>query len=350
MRIAITGATGNIGTALLRRLGTAEPDIEVLGIARRLPEAGTAPYDRARWQSVDLGDPSAVGTLTESFAGLDAVVHLAWQVQPSHRRARLRRTNLAGTRHLLRAVTEAQVPKLVYASSIAAYAPGPKDNRVDENWPTTGVSGSGFSADKAAVEAMLDGLEWENPALQVIRLRTPPVLQYLAGAELTRYFFGGLIPVSLLRSGRLPLVPANRHLRGQVVHADDAAEAYLRAVRSDRRGAYNIAAEPVLDAAQVADEVGGRVVHAPLPVLRMLAKLAWRAKLIPTEPGWLDLTAAAPLVDCTRAERELGWRPSRNGRETIRELLHGVVEGAGTASPALRPNSRYARSSRGAAA
>lgn len=342
MRIAITGATGNVGTALLRRLAT-EDDVEVLGIARRAPKREVSPYDRARWLSADLGDAGCVAPLTDAFRGLDAVVHLAWQFQPSHRRARLRRTNLLGTRHVIRALREAGVRKLVYASSVAAYAPGPKDERVDENWPVTGVGGSGFSSDKAAVEALLDGVEWEDPGLQVIRLRTTSVFQYLAGAELTRYFLGGLTPVALLRRGRLSIVPANRRLRGQVVHADDAAEAYLRALRSECRGAYNIAAEPELDAAAVAAEVGGREVPVPLPVLRALSKIAWRTKLIPTEPGWLDLIAAAPLVDCSRAERELGWRPARDGRETVRELLHGIAAGAGTASPPLRPTQRYAR-------
>ncbi|MFC7546435.1 NAD-dependent epimerase/dehydratase family protein [Plantactinospora sp. GCM10030261] len=344
MRIAITGATGNVGTALLRRLG-AEDDIKVLGLARRVPRRAASPYDGVRWMSADLGDPGCVTPLIEAFRGLDAVVHLAWQVQPSHRRARLRRTNLLGTRHVVRALREAGVPKLVYASSVAAYKPGPKDERVDEDWPVTGVGGSGFSGDKAAVEALLDGVEWEDPGLQVIRLRTTLVLQYVAGAELTRYFLGGLTPVSLLRRGRLPIVPANRRLRGQVVHAEDAAEAYLRALRSDCRGAYNIAAEPVLDAAVVAAEVGGRVVRMPLSLMRIASKLAWRAKLIPTEPGWLDLTAAAPLVDCSRAERELGWRPARDGRETIRDLVRGIAAGAGTASAPLRPSPRYARQS-----
>ncbi|GAB3818793.1 hypothetical protein GCM10027605_71970 [Micromonospora zhanjiangensis] len=44
MRIAVTGATGNVGTALLRQLAD-EPDIEVVGIARRLPPADTSPYE-----------------------------------------------------------------------------------------------------------------------------------------------------------------------------------------------------------------------------------------------------------------------------------------------------------------
>ncbi|MEQ4300822.1 NAD-dependent epimerase/dehydratase family protein [Plantactinospora sp. B6F1] len=321
MRVAITGATGNVGTALLRRLAR-EPDVEVVGIARRCPpaEAG-APYDRVRWHAADLGDPGCLHSLAERLAGVDAVVHLAWQVQPSDQRGRLRQTNVNGSRHVVNAMLAAGVPKLVYASSIGTYAPGPKDRRVDENWPVTGVGRSGYSVDKAAVEAMLVDAERDYPVLRVTRLRTALVLQHNAGAEVTRYVLGRFAPVALLRPGRLAVVPRHRRLRVQVVHADDAAEAYLRALRSDRTGAFNIAAEPVLDGPLVAAVLGGWAAPLPLALLRLLARAAWWTRMAPVDEGWLELGAAVPLLDCSRAERELGWRPRRDARDTLRELL-----------------------------
>ncbi|MGI5146759.1 NAD-dependent epimerase/dehydratase family protein [Plantactinospora sp. CA-294935] len=342
MRIAITGATGNVGTALLRRLAR-EPDVEVIGIVRRCPppDAGP-PYDGVRWHAADLGDPACLHPLAERLAGTDAVVHLAWQVQPSHQRARLRQTNINGSRHVVNAMLAAGVPKLVYASSIGTYAPGPKDRRVDENWPVTGVGRSGYSVDKAAVEAMLVDAERDYPVLRVTRLRTALVLQHDAGAEITRYFLGRFAPVSLLRSGRLPVVPRHRRLRVQVVHADDAAEAYLRALRSDRTGAFNIAAEPVVDGPLVAAELGGWAAPLPLGLLRLLSRAAWRTRLVPVDEGWLEMGAAVPLLDCSRAERELGWRPRRDARDALRDLLAGIAAGSGTASPPLRPIERVA--------
>lgn len=342
MRIAITGATGNVGTALLRRLAT-ESDIEVIGIARRCPapDAGP-PYDRVRWHAADLGDPACLHLLAERLTGVDAVVHLAWQVQPSHHRARLRQTNLNGTRHIVNAMLAAGVAKLVHASSVGTYAPGPKDQRVDENWPVTGIGRSGYSVDKAAVEAMLDRAERDYPVLQVTRLRKALVFQHDAGAEITRYFLGRLVPVTLFRSGRLSMVPRHSRLRVQAVHADDAAEAYLRAVRSDRTGAFNIAAEPVLDGPLVAADLGGWAPPLPLALLRLLARAAWRTRLVPADEGWLELSVAVPLMDCSRAERELGWRPRRDARDALRDLLSGIAAGSGTASPAMRPGRRAA--------
>ena len=346
MRIAITGATGNVGTALLRRL-TTEADIDVVGVARRPPgpDAGP-PYDRVEWHAADLGDPDCIGPLTEWFSGADAVVHLAWQIQPSHRRTQLRRTNLAGTRHTIDAIVRAGVGSLVYASSVGAYMAGPKDVGVDEDWPVTGVPHSGYSVDKATVELMLDGIEREHPSLRVVRLRKALVFQHDAGAEISRYFLGSVAPFVLRRIGRVPIIPTNKRLRTQGLHADDAAEAYLRALRTDVRGAFNLAAEPVLDAPLLAKLVHGRTVPLPLGLLRMLVNATWRAHLQPTEPGWFNMLASLPLMDCSRAERELGWRPRHNAREALRDLLAGVAAEAGTGGPALRPGVAHGRTTR----
>ena len=63
----------------------------------------------------------------------------------------------------------------------------------------------------------------------------------------------------------------------------------------------------------------------------------WHARAVPVGPGWLDMALAAPLLDTSRAERELDWRPTRSGIDTVRELVAGIASGAGTASPPLRP-------------
>jgi UDP-glucose 4-epimerase len=337
MRVAITGATGNVGTALLRRL-RAEPNVQVRGFVRRPPPPGAGPpYDGVEWHAVDLGDGAAPERLGTWLRGVDAVVHLAWQIQPSHRRERLRRTNVTGTGNLLAGMRIAGVTRLVYASSVGAYGPGPKDRAVDESWPATGIVRCSYSVDKAAVEAMLDRAEREDPRLRIVRLRQALVFQHDAGAEITRYFLGPLAPVALLRAGRLPLVPANPRLRAQAVHADDVAEAYLLALRGNAVGAFNLAAEPPLDGPTLAAEFGGRPIPVPLPALRALAALTWRARLQPTDPGWLDLAAAAPIMDCSLAREVLGWAPRYDARAAVRQLVAGLAESAGAASPPMRP-------------
>ena len=79
--------------------------------------------------------------------------------------------NVEGSRRVFIAAAAAGAPALVYASSIGAYAPGPKDHGVNESWPTTGIPSSFYSRDKAEVERLLDRFEAEHPAVRVVRLR-----------------------------------------------------------------------------------------------------------------------------------------------------------------------------------
>ncbi|MER7455507.1 NAD-dependent epimerase/dehydratase family protein [Micromonospora sp. NPDC126480] len=335
MRIVVVGASGNAGTGLLRRLRR-ERGLDLAGVARRLPgpDAGE-PYDRVEWHSCDIGTPGAVDQLTEVFAGAGAVVHLAWQIQPSHDQRVLHRTNVGGSRAVIDAVVRAGVPALVYASSVGTYAPGPKDRPVSERWPATGVAGSSYSRDKAEVEALLDRVERQHPELRVVRLRPGLIFQRAAATEIARYFIGPFVPLRLLKYGRLPLVPTNRRLRMQAVHADDVADAYARAVLGDARGPFNVAADPVLTPELVARHFHGWTVPVAGPVLRTAAALTWRARLQPIDAGWVELALNVPLMSSERAETELGWTPRHDALSALKELFAGMAEGAHTRTPPM---------------
>ncbi|HEV7964930.1 MAG TPA: NAD-dependent epimerase/dehydratase family protein [Actinoplanes sp.] len=333
MRVVIVGATGNAGTALLRRLRS-EPGVDLVGVARRLPPP-EEPYDRVDWRSCDVGAPGAAGTLAGIFAGADAVVHLAWQIQPSHDRRRLYRTNVLGSWAVTEAAVRAGVPALVFASSVGVYAPGPKDAFVRENWPATGIIESSYSRHKVLVEALLDRVEAEHPALRVVRLRPGLTFQRDIGAEIGRYFAGPLLPARLLRYQRIPVVPSNKGLRMQAVHADDLADAYARVLRSDVRGAFNVAAGPVLDPSVAAAAFHGRTVPVPSVALRGAAALSWWMRLQPVDAGWVRLALKAPLMSCDRIAAELDWKPLVDAVGTLRELVTGLAHRAHTASPAL---------------
>jgi nucleoside-diphosphate-sugar epimerase len=264
------------------------------------------------------------------------VIHLAWQIQPSHDPDRLRRTNVQGTANVAEAATRAGVSALIVASSVGAYGPGPKDRLVDESWPTTGVRWSTYSRDKAHVERLLDEVERRTPGLRVVRMRPGLTFQHVAASEIARLFIGPLAPLGLLDRGRLPVVPGGPRLRVQGVHADDVADAYVRAALSDVGGAFNLAADPVLDGPALARRYHGRVVPLPVPVLRAAAAVTWRARLQPVEPGWIDLAAGVPLLSSARAAVELGWTPRIDALDAVAELFTGMAEHAGAPSPALR--------------
>jgi len=341
MRIVITGATGNAGTALLRRLAAAKAegeDLQIAGISRRHPESPAPPYQDVEWHTADIGEPGAVPRLEAILQGADAVVHLAWQIQPNHRLDELFRTNVTGTANVLSAAGRAGVGHVVCASSVGSYSRADKDRRVAEDWPVEGIQGSHYSRHKAQQEALLDDFEAANPAVAVARLRPGLIFQKEAGSEIGRYFLGRLLPRAIPPRPRVPLLPVPPQFVFQAVHADDVADAYWRVLHQRAAGAFNVAAEPVIDPNALGWLLGARrVMPLPVAVLRAIVDLTWRARLQATDAGWVDMAAGAPVMDTTRAREELGWSPGHSSLEAIAEVLAGLGGGSGVAgSPPLQ--------------
>jgi nucleoside-diphosphate-sugar epimerase len=330
MRVVVTGASGNVGTSLLRALAGEERVGSVLGLARRRPRLEVA---KTSWATADV----AADDLTGHFRGADVVVHLAWLIQPSHDPYAMWRTNVVGTERVLAAASMAGVGAVVCASSVGAYSPGPKDRQVDEAWPTHGITTSSYSRDKAYQERLLDLFERDHPQVRVVRLRPALTFKREAASQIRRFFLGPLVPGSLARSTAIPVVPRVKRLRTQAVHADDVGEAYRLAVVGDASGPFNLAADPVLDADTLATLLDARPVRVPAGLLKAGAAATWRLHLQPVSPGWLDLALRSPLLDAGRARAELGWRPRRSATQALEELLAGLREGAGADTPPLDP-------------
>src|SRR6185295_5685959 len=201
MKVVVTGATGNVGTSTVQALSESKEIDEIVGLARREPtwEPQKTSWIEANILNADLG---------EIFTGADAVIHLAWAIQPSRDEVTLERINVDGSRRVFEAVAAAGVPALVHASSVGAYSPGPKERE-------------------------LDRFEAANPGTRVVRLRPALIFKDEAATEIRRLFVGPFLPNFLIRRGLLPALPRIDRLRFQAVHSDDVGQAYLRAVLAD---------------------------------------------------------------------------------------------------------------------
>jgi UDP-glucose 4-epimerase len=331
MRIVVTGATGNVGTSVVAALARDERVTEIVGLARRLPRLS---FPRTRWVQADI----VSSRLTDHFRDADAVIHLAWLIQPSRDEAKLAAVNVTGSRRVFEAAAQAGVRALVHASSIGAYSPGPSDRPVDESWPTDGTPTSFYSRHKAAAERDLDAVEAATPSLRVVRLRPALIFKRDAAAEIRRLFAGPFLPSKLVRKSLLPVLPIPAGLVVQAVHTDDVAEAYRLAVTDERaRGAYNVAADPVLDAATLGRTLGARPIPVPVRAVRLAADVTWRARLQPTPPGWLDMGMNVPVMSTRRIREELGWTPRHGADAALLELLDGLRDDAGVPTPPLDP-------------
>ena len=446
MRVVVLGATGNIGTSLLRSLAEEEKVESILGLARRLPSLA---MPKVEWASADVTSDD----LAPHFDGADAVVSLHWLIQPSRDWNKQWMVNVEGNSRLMRAVKEAGVSALAYSSSVGVYSPGPKDRAVDESWPRDGTPTSYYARHKAEVERRLDRFEAENPDVRVVRIRPALVFKKEAVQGIRRLFGGPFVPTILARPSLINLIPKMEDLRGQVVHSYDLGEAFRRALvysssvgvyspgpknravdeswprdgiptsyyarhkaeverRLDRfeaenpevrvvrirpglvfkkeaaqgirrlfggpfvptvlarpslinlipemedlrgqvvhsydvgeafhqalvrdvRGAFNVAADPVLDAREAGRILNARPLPVPARAARAGVELSWRLRLQPVTPGWLDMALNVPVMDTTRARSELGWTPQRSAEDALLDLLEGLHTGADFPTPPL---------------
>jgi nucleoside-diphosphate-sugar epimerase len=327
MRIVVTGASGNVGTAVVRRLVADDRVDEVVGICRR-------PHDwrpaKTEWTELDV----STDDLTPVLAGADVVIHLAWLFQPIHDPNVTWRNNVLGSQRVLAAVADAGVPAVVVASSVGAYSPRTSLDPVDESWPTLGYAGAAYSREKSYVERMLDHHEALHPDRRVVRMRPGFIFQRSAALEQRRLFAGPLVPHALLVRGRLPVLPLPASLHLQALQADDVAAAYAEAALRPVRGGFNLATD-VLDPRGLAEALGSRWVPLPAGVLNGAVTVGFHTHLLPASPGLLELALCIPMLSSRRARDELDWSPAFDARGAIGEFLQGIGTGEDGPTPPL---------------
>ncbi|WFB06069.1 NAD-dependent epimerase/dehydratase family protein [Streptomyces sp. LX-29] len=337
LRVVVVGATGNVGTSVVRELGRDPAVGSIVGIARRRPRWHPP---KTTWVSADIGSDPGVDFVAH-FRGADAVVHLAWLLQPSRDPLVTWRTNVLGSYKVFAAVAAAGVSTLVHASSVGAYSPGPKNRTVDESWPTHGWPEASYCREKSYLERALDTYELHHPGIRVVRMRPAFLFKKESATEQCRLFAGPLVPGRLVRPGLLPVVPDLPGLVFQALHTDDAARAYRLAVTRPVQGAFNLAADPPVTADVLAELLAARPVRLPARPVRAALTAAWLLRAVPTSPYLFDAVLRLPLMDTGRARDELGWQPEHSSVEALRDLLAGLRESAAVDTPPLVAGPRY---------
>jgi len=292
--IAVTGAAGSLGTALLSRLG-GDPEVErIVAIDRRPPSKSNR---KIEYVSADVRDPKLVDVL----AGCDAVVHLAFIVESGSRDAQLvESVNVGGSRNVFESAAKAGVDRIAFASSIAAYG-AHEDNRdreITEDTPTRGNDDFYYARTKADVERWLDDFEHTHPGVAVARLRPSMFLSGGRGRRSIRFFRGRVFPYF---GG--PGWPVH------VTHEDDVADAFALALKKRATGAFNVATSDPIPVSSWPREIGAVGVRIPQRSIAAL-DFAYRRGYIDVDPIWVKVGGRFPIVVSTdKIRRELGWSP-----------------------------------------
>ncbi|HEY6910780.1 MAG TPA: NAD-dependent epimerase/dehydratase family protein [Myxococcales bacterium] len=289
MRVAVTGGSGQLGTLVLRRLADDRSIKEIVAIDVRPPLVVSGKLRDVR---ADVRDVSVGGHL----AGCDALVHLAFMVAKRGARALQDDVNVRGSANVFRAAVAAGVRRIVYASSVAAYGAVPSPLLpVAEDTPRTRQSGFWYAAAKFDVEEQLDALEREHPDLSVARLR-PAIL---IGRRMDHRLG------ALMRRGYLPDSAAL-----PVVWDEDVADAFLLALKSGARGAFNLAADEPLPSRELAKGAGLRVARIPRRLVAAVEKVIAALRILPpADPGWSSAGSYPLVYSAAKARGTLGWKP-----------------------------------------
>ena len=333
LTVAVTGPTGTFGFGLIPRLQADDRVVRIVGIARRPFDPAAYGWTKMEYRRGDVRDP---GALHDAFAHADVVVHLAFLVIGAASGGAIRSVNVEGTLNAFRAAAAAGARRFVYSSSVAAYGFHP-DNPVGmtEDWPVRPAARLFYAQEKAELERLLRAEAAARPDGPRLYLLRPSIVlgPHAVGAK--DLLPGPLAPVGRWlagRAGRLPvplpvLVPV---LPLQLVHEEDMGQALLECVvAAGPAGAYNIAADGVITAADVARELG----MLPLPLPAGPAQAAARAvaalPLLLPAAQWVEAASHPAIMDTARAKKELGWAPRFTALETLRDTLRqGLRPGA----------------------
>jgi len=324
LTIAVTGPTGEIGQAVVSALERSREVARIVGMARRPFEPAAAGWKKLSYRRGDVLDREAVAALVR---GADVVVHLAFMIMGGA--AESRAINLQGSRNVFEATVSAQVPRLVYTSSVAAYgfhADNPQP--LTEQAPARGTAAHYYSAQKAEVEALLERtLAGGATAAYVLRPcivagpRAPLLFDSLPYTQISERLPAPVL--SLLEGVPIlkPVLP-DPGVPFQLVHHDDVASA-VRAAALGRgsAGVYNLAAPGQLTVAQLAEELGWYSIPVPELAVDAVAEMVSRLGFLPAQAQWIAALREPAIMSTAKARRELRWRPRHDALGTLRETI-----------------------------
>jgi UDP-glucose 4-epimerase len=311
LTVAVTGPTGDIGRALLRRL-EADPLVgRVLGMARREFDPSSLGLEKTEYRQGDVLDRDAV----QALAGeADVLVHLAFIIVGG--REETRSVNLEGSRNVFEAARG--VRRLVYTSSVAAYgfhAGNPQP--LTEDVPARGTDAHYYSAQKAELEATLrEALDGADTETYVLR---PCIVAGGDALALVEAF------PSLLRKAPVGPVLPDPGTPFQLVHTEDVALALAAAVRGDGEpGVYNLAGAGTITVADLARAFGWRSLPVPRAGVAVSAAVTGKLPLMPPQASWLNALRVPVVMDTARAREQLGWDPRHDTKAVLADTARSA--------------------------
>ncbi|HYN50894.1 MAG TPA: NAD-dependent epimerase/dehydratase family protein [Thermoleophilaceae bacterium] len=314
MRYVITGGAGYIGSRLVDFLSRRE-DTEKIVVCDVASPQGYVP--KTEFERVDVRDRDGVRATLER-AKPDALVHLAFILNPSHDEALMYDVDVNGTHNVLEAAAAAGTHQVLVTSSSSAYGAFP-DNPVPltEEDPVRGVSAFSYARDKTESDRIcqLWAAKYPERTMTIVR----PCIVF--GPNVDNYL------VRLWTKQPFAADPGTIDNDIQFVHEDDVVEAITALLVGRNAGAFNVAGDGLMTPRECAEMIGSPIRRLPLRAYRGLARTMWHVRLSEAPPGSIDFTLYPWIVSNEKLKRETGWSPRHTTRETFEITMraHGKL-------------------------
>ena len=301
--VAVTGIAGNLGKALARLLHT---EARLVGIDRRPFREKPKDVDH---HEVDIRKKKVDDVFRRRRP--DALIHLGIMHDPRMPFTEAHSFNVLGTQKVLELCVRWGVRKVVVLSSANVYGPRPDNsNFLPEETPLMAADRFSDVRDLVELDMYAQSFMWKHPGIETVILR--PV--HIVGPTVRN------APSNYLRLAR-PVVALGFDPMLQLVHEVDVARALVTALKPGVRGVYNVNGPGEVPLSAALAELGRRPVPVPHFLLRPLLRRLFDARLSSFPPDEIDHLMYLCMVDATRWEQEVGWRPHHGLRETIRSVL-----------------------------
>jgi len=319
MRYVITGGSGYIGSRLVDHLSRREDTERIVICDLAPPRGGYKP--KTQFEQLDVRDGEAVRAVLES-SGADALVHLAFILNPSHDEGLMYDVDVNGTHNVLEAASTAGTGQVLVTSSSTAYGAFP-DNPVPitEEQPVRGVAEFSYARDKTESDRLCQLWAERHPE-RVMTIVRPCIV------------FGPNVDNYLVRLWtKQPFAVDAGTLDGQIqfVHEDDVVEAITTLLEGRHAGAFNVAGDGLMTLRECAEIVDSPIRKMPMRAYRGLARAMWRARLSEAPPGQIAFAEHPWIVSAEKLKSETGWLPRHTSRETFEVTMraHGKLPPAG---------------------
>lgn len=305
--VVVTGISGNLGRAVAKLLHKKE---RIVGIDRR-PFPGK-PKDIEMHQ-LDLRKKKAEDVFRKG--NIKAVIHMGILHDPRMSAEEHHSFNVVGTTRVLEYCARYGVKKVVMLSSANVYGPSPDNsNFIAEDAPLMAASRFPGVRDLVEVDMLAHGFFWKHPDIQTVILR--PV--HIVGPTIKN------APSNFLRIPR-PMTLAGFDPLVQLIHVEDTARALCEALRPEAKGVYNVTGPGEVPLSAVFRELGRSPFPVPHPLARPLLSFMFKYRIAHYPPEELDHIQFLCMVDGSRWEKDVGWKPAHTMRDTIRSVLHDAV-------------------------